>query len=979
MSPLAVQLYAQSDYSLLESVLTVEALVKQAARLGLDALALTDHNTTAGHGEFERLCTQAEIKPIFGVELDVAYAPGQTPRQVVVLALTNDGYGNLLRLASQPSPIAREELVSYKGGLAFLEAGQGGELTRLVNVGKMQEAQSLHSWYVREFGSEFYLRYELGQNLELLRIFPEERFVLCQDLRHSGLGSLRTLEVLGKIKGGVPRLPNQPFLSWDELSGGFTGPQGVLTTTLSLAARCQVQLPREQILPPHPSGDSLEDLVWQGAKRRYGELSKPVEERLHHELAIINDLGYDDYFLIVADIVRFAKEAQIPVGPGRGSAASSLVAYVLGITEVDPLSWGLLFERFLNAERKKRPDIDLDFCYERRGEVLSYVARRFGRDHVAQIGTYGTFGPRGAAQEVKRVLGQDDDAVAKEIQGLKRHRSTHAAGVIITAKPTQQITAVYDDREIPVTHLDMYALENLGVLKIDLLGLRTLTLLQRMETQVQKGNSGFALTQVPPHDYKTLDLLGQGKSLGLFQLESDLFQELLRKLRPRSFGDLVALLALGRPGPLGMFPEYVTRRDNPEKIHYLHPELEGILGETYGLILYQEQVMAMANRLGGLSLGEADLLRSALGKSHPQTAEDWRERFVEGAMREARLKRDEADKIFQMIVEFSGYAFNKAHSVSYALLTWRTAYLKAHYPGEFFLTLLNEGRTRKEQSTYLAEAQGLGVKVLPPSVIRSAAQATLEGAHLRLGLSTNRQITPQNAHHILEGRRGSGWSSFAQFRRQVKIDEKTLETLVLCGAFDDLGARNGHLQELGKKGRTQLELLRTEKELLGVYASSHPCTPFWPLACNLRGEWDCAVGEILEIKATGNMRDGILDTPQGLLHVRGPLDSLRSEYSVPGRRLALFGRAEVTGVWQVSWVLPLGPILLITPDPKDLTPIKGILEDERGSRPTILLLGDAYHLLPQQFWVRDVAKVGEHMNMRQIVYTWFDPWKENVW
>ena len=315
--------------------------------------------------------------------------------------------------------------------------------------------------------------------------------------------------------------------------------------------------------------------------------------------------------------------------------------------------------------------------------MLAFVAERFGSEHVAQIGTYGTFGPKAAAQEVKRVLGREDPAVIQEIRGLKRHRSTHAAGVIITAGPIQEISAVYQDRDIPVSHLDMYALESLGALKIDLLGLRTLTLLKSIEDQVRNDNPGFSLDKIPGHDEKTLNMLGEGRTLGIFQLESELFRELLTKLRPRSFRDLAALLALGRPGPLSIFPEYVQRRDRPEKIKCAHPVLKEILQETCGLILYQEQVMLIASKVAGFSLGEADLLRSVLAKNDPKAIGPWKERFTAGAQRVSGLSKSAAEKLFAEVSRFSGYAFNKAHSVSYARITWQAAYLKAHYPGLF--------------------------------------------------------------------------------------------------------------------------------------------------------------------------------------------------------------------------------------------------------------------------------------------------------
>ncbi len=969
---MSVQLYTHSDYSLLESVLTVEELVKQAASLGYEALALTDHNSTAGHWELERCCREAGLKPIFGLDVDVDFGEPGTTAQVVVLALDQVGYRNLLRFASQQIPVPSVMLPEFKTGLAILEGGSTGQLTKLVSTGRIREAQALHTWYTEEFGSAYFLRWEREQDGQLRDVLPGSSFVLCQDVRCADPASIETLEILAKIKGGVPSIPPYPMLSWQDLVERLAVPKEVIASTLELAERCQVQLPRDSMLPAHPGGESLTDLAWRGAKLRYGELTAQVKERLEYELDIIEKLGFSDYFLIVADLVQFARGAGIPVGPGRGSAAGSLVAYVLGITEVDPLAWGLVFERFLNPERRSKPDIDVDFCYERRTEVLNYAAERFGRDHVAQIGTYGIFGPKAAAQEVERSLGEKNPRAAAEIQPLKRHRATHAAGIIVTKGPVQDVTAVYTDRDLPVTHYDMYALEDLGAWKIDILGLRTLTLLRRMEEEVQKREREFSLKNIPLDDHRTLELLGQGRTLGIFQLESALFQDLLRQLQPKSFADIAALLALGRPGPLSMFREFAARRENPSRITYLHPELREILGETYGLILYQEQVMTIAHRLGGLSLGEADLLRRALGKDDAQAIKQWQDCFLKGAQ-ERGLSAADARKLFGSIVQFSGYAFNKAHSVSYALLSWRAAFLKAHYPEVFFTVLLNQGSAGKGQNELLAEAQALKVQVLRPSVLYSEAQAALEGKALRLGLTASRQLPPYTAQQIVEKRQRHRWTSFAQFRAGLKLEPKQLETLILMGAADDFGDRNQHLKALGLSTKQHLELLRLEKELLGGYVSSHPCSPFLPLVGQLKGELEAAVGEVVELKAGGRTCQGELDTPQGQLSFHGQLEALHGVQS--GGRVALFGSFKA-GELEAQWGLPLGPILLITPQPEQLETIKGILGAQKGMLPTILLFGEAYHLLPQEFWVQAAAVDGSLAEVG-IVYTWFDPWKEH--
>lgn len=970
-----MQLYAHSDYSLLEAAHTVEQLVQSAAKLGLRALALTDHNSTGGHWEFQRLCRAAGIKPIFGLELDVDFGGGSEPRQVVFLALDGVGYGNLLRLASLPPPVPWDVLPQFRQGLALLEGGSNGQISLLVASGKLEEAQKLHNWYAAQFGADYFLRHEAGQDGQLRRVFPRARFVLCQDVRCVHPNSRETLEVLAKIKGEAPRIPPYPMLSWDELCRVVTADPELVDTTLQLAERCRVELPKDSGAIPKVSPVSLEEQAWQGAQKRLGTVSPEVRARLEHELTVITKLGFADYFLIVADLVRFAKAQGIPVGPGRGSAAGSLTAYVLGITEVNPLQWGLVFERFLNPERASKPDIDVDFCYERRGDVIAYAMERFGRDHVAQIGTYGTFGPKGAVQEVRRALGQDNPQAAAEIQHLKKHRSTHAAGIIVSERPIQEFTAVYTDRTVPVTQLDMYSLEELGTLKIDLLGLRTLTLLRAMEQEVQRREQSFALQAVPLEDGATLKLLGSGRTVGIFQLESELFQDLLRQLQPQSFADIVALLALGRPGPLSMFREFAARRRDPSKITYLHPLLEEILGETYGLILYQEQVMTVAHRIGGLSLGEADLLRRDLTKGDTIQVQKWRERFVQGAQ-ERGLSKQQGQKLFSSIAQFSGYAFNKAHSVSYALISWQAAYIKAHYPEVFYTVLLNQGSTGRERSALLAEAKSMGVEILPPSLLHSQVKASIEGRALRLGLLTSRQVPPQSAQEIVKRRQRKPWTSLAQLKAELKLDSSTLETLVLMGALDELGERTRHLAELGLPVRSGLELLRLEKELLGAYVSSHPCSPFVPLAEQLRGDLTAVVGEVVELQVQGKSCRGVLDTPSGPKAFHGQQSAPR-DLLKPGARLAVFGRLDGREL-ALEWVLPLGPTLLITPRPENLEILKAVLQGEKGTMPAILLLGQAYHVLPPEYWVRRAGPVSASLTAQGIVYTWFDPWKENA-
>ncbi len=958
-----------SDYSLLQSVLSVKQLVKTAKQLGIETLALTDYNTTAGHYELQRYCQEAGIKPVFGAELAIEYSHGeQAP--IVLIAQTGVGYQNLLRLASRTAPVPLALLPEFKEGLAVLEGGARGMLSELAGSGQLKRARALDAWYRENFRFSYYLRYEVGGEAPLLKYFPDNQFILCQDVRYAAAASREALKILAQSGRLDPIVPPYHMLSWAELLKKFSGPPEVVEQTVRLARACRVSLAQEQILPPHPDGEDLGRLAREGATARYGTLTASVTERLEHELATIEELGFSDYFLIVADIVRFAKNAQIAVGPGRGSAAGSLVAYCLGITDIDPLRWGLLFERFLNKHRRSRPDIDLDFCYERRGEVLAYVARRFGKEYVAQIGTYGTFSRRSASQEIKRLLGHEHPGVAAQIDGLKRHRSTHAAGIIVTGQPVQNISAVYSDRHMPVTHLDMYSLEALGVLKIDLLGLRTLTLLQRMEGEVRRRRGDFSLRNIPLEDEATFWLLGQGKTLGVFQLESDLFQDLLRSLQPRSFQDLADLLALGRPGPLKMFPTYLKNRLRPQQVEYLHPILKDILEDTHGLILYQEQLMLIAHRLAGFSLGEADLFRRALGEQDQRAIEAWHEKFCLGAGQNG-MNPQEAEELFQMTARFSGYAFNKAHSVSYALITWQMAYLKANYPLEFFLTLINETRPGERLAALLLEAGTLGVRILPPSVVYSQGLCTVEAEALRLGLTAVQGVTGYAAEQIIASRQRRLWGNFAVFRRTPGLEQGALQNLVLAGACDQFGSREHMLKEMGEEVPSALSLLRKERELLGAYLSRHPAAPFLPLVEHFQEDLQVIVGEVTA--------PGRLDTPDGSITYRGGRD-------VPqrGQLGAFFGQME-QGVFQTQWAFKLGPTLLVSPEPGELEALKVILTGQVPSAvqgdplPVVLRLGGgAFHLLPRELWVRDSCWIEAELKGAQIVYTWFDPWKERV-
>ncbi|NLJ74956.1 MAG: DNA polymerase III subunit alpha [Firmicutes bacterium] len=990
---LSVHLHIHSDYSLLESCVSFQDLVLRAKEIGIQALALTDHNTTAGHVEFDRACRAHDMKPIFGLELDIVY-PAQFSKdpkgdvtRLVFLAENDEGYKNLLRLASESIPVPLDSIKAFSSGIIVLGGGRLGQLQRLLEVGMRTAAHALNDWFAEMFGTSWYIQLDVLDYKLLVEEFSDGPFAAAQYVRYLHPEDHLVVQALQAIKhrGRISDFPvsEKPLLSWAEMEDIFSRIPQALDNSRTIGERCQVHLPQHVGLPKLPQPVDIDTLVWQGASKRYKEMTPEIRGRLAAELQVIKEMGFADYFLIVADIVDFAKRQNIPVGPGRGSAASSAVAYCLGITDVDPIAWGLVFERFLNKERQNLPDIDLDFCYVRRSEVIDYVTKRFGREHVALIGTYGTFGERSASQEVRKILqlepGQTSNEfefLSRRIRGLKRNRSTHAAGVVITNEPMTNFSAVYLDRDVPVTHLDMYSLQELGVLKIDLLGLRTLTQLREMEVAVQEKDPSFSLETIPLDDDKTFSLLAGGRSLGVFQLESDLYQDLLRALVPKSFQDIAALLALGRPGPLSRFPEYLRLRNNPEKVRPLHPMVEDVLRETYGLIVYQEQIIQVAHRLGRLSLGQADLLRTALGKKDQATVRSLKEQFVRGAQSNG-LTKQEGEQLFRDIADSAGYAFNKAHSVSYALLTWRTAYLKAHHPLEFFLTLLNNVTSIDTIREYLLDCQGLGIEILPPDVRYSEVDCSIEGDSLRVGLGSIKYLSSHVVKPIVLNRYSGLYGSFAQFRKGVSLPENVLETLVYAGACDGIESRSDCLRALGIEPPGDLDLLRRERELVGIYLRSHPAQRFLPFVRHIQGESDSIVGEVDSVKFQRGQLCGKLDTPQGLVPFM--MKSSQGRKFVEVGTLAAFLGTFAQWQFHVESVFPLGPVLIILPHASQLKTIEAILQTSRGSTPVVFRLSqELLHVLSEEFWVDPVSALTAKLGEAGIVYQWFDPWQERV-
>jgi DNA polymerase-3 subunit alpha len=694
-----------------------------------------------------------------------------------------------------------------------------------------------------------------------------------------------------------------------------------MDNTVRIAERCHVtlefgklHLPEYKVPEGHTVDSYLRELCLKGIQWRYGGMSEQVKQRLEFELNVIKQMGYSAYFLIVWDFIHFARENGIPVGPGRGSAAGSLVAYVLGITNLDPLKYDLLFERFLNPERVSMPDIDIDFCFERRGEVIEYVSKKYGSDRVAQIATFGTMAAKAAIRDVGRALGmpygdvdriaklvpndlkitidkalqespelnqiyREDDQVRKLIdmaallEGMPRHASTHAAGVVITREPLTHYLPLYKAADGPVTtQFAKDPVEELGLLKMDLLGLRTLTVIADAVKMIRRNRGReINIDEIPLDDPKTFQLLCHGDGVGVFQLESSGMRAILRELKPEVFEDIVALVALYRPGPLGsgMVEDFIKSKHGEKKVEYLHPKLEPILKDTYGVILYQEQVMRIASDLAGFSLGEADLMRRAMGKKKPEILAGLRAQFIEGAEKNG-VDPNIAGQVFDLIEYFAGYGFNKSHSAAYALVSYQTAYLKANYPVEYMAALLTSVKDNTDKvSFYIEECRRMNIEVLPPDVNLSGVDFTVDGDKIRFGLAAIKNVGLNAVKSIIEMKETGGpFKSFADFCQRLDtrvINRRVLENLIKSGALDSLGhfrsqmmaavdtglglaqlaqqdRKNGQLSLLdfwGDEVQKTLtidlpeikefppgELLVMEKEALGLYVSGHPLSEY---------------------------------------------------------------------------------------------------------------------------------------------------------
>ncbi len=973
-----VHLHLHSQYSLLDGAIKIDPLFQRAKALGMPAVGLTDHGNLFGAVEFYEAAHRHGIKPIIGCETYIASSSRfdkekrerdesgfDAINHLLLLASNETGYRNLVYLVSKgylegfyyKPRIDLDLLRQHSEGLIATSGCLSSMVCRAITGGQVETAWRLVEDFASIFPGRYYLEIQrhgihaqdvvnaelvkmsCDMGLPLLATNDAHYLEACDHEHHDALLCIGTGTNLDEPKRF--KFDGQGFYvrDGDEMAEIFRDHPSAVTNTLEIAERCALDLgvdtgryhmPEFQV----PAGRSREQVLeahsWHGLRERLGLApDEPIPpafseygKRMEHELGVINSMGFAGYFLIVADFIGFARRGGIPVGPGRGSAAGSLVAYSLGITGVDPIEYDIIFERFLNPERVSMPDIDVDFCMKGRDRVIRYVAEKYdgeGDDgkRVAQIITFGKLQARAAVRDVGRVLGMpygDVDRIAKlipdtlgisleqaleqspelraridadgqvkrlfetaqRLEGLTRHASTHAAGVVIGTNPLIETVPLYRDPRSGdvVTQFDMRCVEKIGLIKFDFLGLKTLTTIAAAEQRVREsGQPDFDVSRVSFDDAKTYDLLSSGNTEGVFQVESPGMTDLVVKLKPRAFKELIPIVALYRPGPLGsgMVDDFINRKNGITRIEYLLPELEELTAETLGVIVYQDQVLQIANRLAGYSLGEADLLRRAMGKKKPEEMAKQRERFVEGAV-ERGIERKRAEEVFALMAEFAGYGFAKSHSTAYALITFQTAYLKANHPREYLAALLTtESGNHDKLSRYIAHAHQMDIEVLPPCVNASARDFTVVPEGIRFGLAGVKNVGEGAIESILEARaEGGPYLSLFDFTGRIdgrRVNRRVVESLVKCGAFDALhenrsavwatldvalesGASAQRDREIGQESLfgalgsgeaapepalleappwTDRQRLESEKEVLGFYVTGHPLASVTPL------------------------------------------------------------------------------------------------------------------------------------------------------
>ncbi len=956
-----VHLHIHSEFSLLDGANRIKDLPVRAKELGMKAMAITDHGVMYGVIDFYKACKKEGIKPIIGCEVYVASrtrfdkeAQDKKYYHLILLAKNNKGYQNLSKLVSlgftegyyYKPRIDLEILEKYHEGIICLSGCLAGAVSQAILNGNIEEAENVAKWHHNVFGEDYYLeiqnngvKEQVMVNQKIIQI--ARRFnipiVATNDAHYLKRDDAYNHEVLLCIQTGK-RMTDEDRMRFEtdelyvkspeEMSEYFKNFPDAIENTVKIAEKCNVEfefghtiLPNYDVPPEYATHyDYFKKLCDDGIKKRYGENpSQEILDRAAYELKIISQMGYVDYYLIVWDYINYAKSVGIPVGPGRGSGAGSILAYAIGITDIDPMKYNLLFERFLNPERISMPDFDVDFCYERRGEVIDYVERKYGKDHVSQIITFGTMSARMVIRDVGRALDmpyaecdklakmipnelhitikkameqnkelrdlyeQDDEMhkmldIAMALEGMPRQASTHACGIVITKEPVDTYVPLYvRDGQIS-TQFIMTTLEELGLLKMDFLGLRTLTVIQDAIDLV-KENRGidveFDKDMNDPNVYK---LWQNGESVGIFQFESQGMTNFMKELKPDCLEDIIAGVSLYRPGPMDQIPRYIKNKKDPEHAEYTHPSLIPILKVTYGCMVYQEQVMQIVRDLAGYSLGRADLVRRAMGKKKLDVMAKEREYFIHGQADEngnvvikgcIRNGIDEAsaNKIFDEMAEFAKYAFNKSHAAAYAVVSYRTAYLKAYYPEEFMAATLNSFLGNLDKiPMYIDECKRLNIDILKPDINKSFTKFTVDNGKIRFGLGSVKNVGIAAVNAIVKEREENGnYESFTDFCERMKneaVNKKCIESLIRAGAFDqfeqtratllasfesildtiqdtsrksfagqvtmfDLAVPEDNVNELKysfneQKEFSEKDLLSMEKEMLGIYISGHP-------------------------------------------------------------------------------------------------------------------------------------------------------------
>lgn len=999
-----VHLHVHSEFSLLDGLGKLDYLINRVKELGMDAMALTDHGAMYGSFKFYLKAKAAGIKPIIGVETYVARRSrfdkegkiDTDPYHLILLAQNEVGYRNLMKLVTHAHlegfyykpRIDWELLAAHHEGIIATSACLAGQVSQLLLQDKTKEAEEVALKYADLFGPDhYYIEIQkhahipevdavneklvaLSRKLGLPLVATNDvhyvnaddaeaqEILLCVQTQRTIVEKNRPLSMLGS--------PDFYMRSPDEMTGLFIQYPEAVENTVKIANMCDLTLSvGKWILPKFPvpeerkPEDYLKEIIYEKAGTRYPTLTPEIKERIEYELDIITKKGYSTYFLIVSDFVNWAKENGIGVGPGRGSAAGSVISYILNITGIDPFFFRLPFERFLNPLRPSPPDIDLDFADDRRDEVIAYVTQKYGDDKVAQIITFGTMEARGAVRDAGRALGMPyiqpdrisklippgaqgfamtiDKAidqspelstayrtepetkrlldVARKLEGVARHASVHAAGVVISDKPLVEYTPLQRESKGTriVTQYDMYTVgeDGVGLLKMDFLGLRNLTIMSQALNFIKRSTGKLIdLYAIPLTDKKTFDMLSIGETTGVFQLESSGMRRYIKELKPTTIFDLMAMVALFRPGPMQVIPQYISRKNNPETIVYPDPRLKDVLKQSYGLICYQDDVLLTAITLAGYSWLDADKLRKAVGKKIPSEMKKQQEKFIEGCVKNGMTKF-KAEEIFHLIEPFAGYGFNKAHAACYAVIAYQTAYLKANFPVEYMTAVLtaesraNTGDTRNEKiAMIVSECKRMGLTLLPPDINTSDIEFAIENNHIRFGLSAIKNVGEAAIESILKSRVSEGaFRNFSEFLRRVdvsKVNKKTLESLIRAGAMDAFGSRSALLAALeqmldqvhkerkavaaGQVGLfdtgdsssatsshaenlphvpelTSQELLSFEKELLGFYLTAHPLeksrarlagmthiTPIVEITENQLGSKVQAVGLVIQVK-----------------------------------------------------------------------------------------------------------------------------------